>query len=45
MDDAENRPAWAGSGAQWNCASPEWLEKLGAMLREGKPLPISKPRD
>jgi len=45
LDDKESCPAWAGNGASWACATPDWLAKFTAMLAEGKPLPASKPKD
>ena len=43
LDEKDTLPAWAKGS--WNCASPEWLTKLGAMYKEGKPMPISMPKE
>jgi uncharacterized protein (DUF924 family) len=45
LDDKEALPVWVGNGAKWLPVTPDWLEKLSAMLKEGKRLPISKPKD
>jgi len=44
LDNKESLPAWAGNGGQWDCASAEWLAKMDELMKEGKPLPVSKPK-
>jgi uncharacterized protein (DUF924 family) len=43
LDDIDNLPLWAGG--KWNCATPEWIAKIDALFTEGKPLPISQPKE